>query len=441
MKNKAKKSSFRGKVSKDAGRQTAQGGGFGYLNLPKGVPMYAPVPGQKESIDIIPYIVSDSKHLDRDEEAGIAEVGDLWYKKPIKVHRGVGAENDTVICPKTIGKPCPICEYRATRAKEGADKEELKQYNQSLRNLYVVIPKGNEKRKEIPHIFDMSQFLFQNLLNDELEENEDYEVFPDLEEGYTLRIRWAEESFAGNKYAEANRIDFDKRKKPYDESILEQVPDLDKILKVLSYDTLHAKFFELEHPTGSESDEETPNKKKIAKVVPKSVDEEDDEDDEDYADDGRDTAKVSTKQLSKKVPKPTWEDLIDMDETELYEVCEKYEIELDPEDDDEEIIRNIIAKKLGIELPKTKKQTENSSKKKNNVTEDDEDDDDEEEDEEEEDEEEELPVKKTTKTPAPDLTKGLNKCPYGYRFGVDTDMHKECDKCKIWEKCIDKKEG
>ncbi len=51
-------------------------------------------------------------HPDRDEEYGIAVPGSLWYKRPYWLHRGVGPENVSIVCPSSIGKKCPICEYR-----------------------------------------------------------------------------------------------------------------------------------------------------------------------------------------------------------------------------------------------------------------------------------------------------------------------------------------
>ena len=432
MAKKKKESSFRGKVNKDSQRQSKNGTSYGYLTLPKGVSIYAPTPGEKESIDIIPYTVSDTKHPDHDTESGIATKGDLWYKRPFKTHRQVGADSDTVVCLTSFGKKCPICEYRQKRSKEGADKDELKAFNTSQRNLYLVIPKGVKKREEEIHIFDMSQFLFQNLLNEEIEENDDYEVFPDLECGLTLAIRWGEETFAGNKYAEANRIDFKERKEAYDESILEDTPDLDKILKQLSYDELHAKFFEIDHEEDTE--EETPKRTK-KKVV-------EDEDEDDADDNNGNAGKVKPsdfkrgKTAKKKAPKLTWEDLADMDIAELMEVADANDLEYDEDEDNVKALRLLIAEALDLEIPinatvskkkEVKKEAPKQTKKKVVV---------EEEEDEDLEEEEEAPItRKAAKNAA-----GGKKCPHGHRFGKDTDTKTECEACNLWDACLDKKE-
>ena len=390
MARKRKKSSFRGRVNKDAQRQKQAGVSYGYMNLPKGISIYSPTPGTREKFDILPYEITDKKHPDLDPEVGL-DVGELWYKRPFKVHRSIGVDNDTVVCLSSFGKKCPICEYRRKRVKEGAEKDELKGYNSSSRNLYVVIPKGIKKLEEEPHIFDMSQYLFQNLLNEELEEDEDYEVFPDLEEGLTLRIRWSEESFAGNKYAEANRIDFLDRTEVYEEAILEEIPNLDKILKELSYDELNAKFLEME--------------------------EDEDTDGEPFKEEEDEKPKRRKKTTKKKEEKDlTWEDLADMDDVELSEVIESKELDIDVDDyEEEEELMEAVAEELGIEKPKKETPKRTSSKTESKTT-------------------------KTKTEPRKSKKKDEDECPEGYQFGIDTDDKDECEDCKMWDKCIDKKE-
>jgi len=408
MAKKQKTSAFRGKVGRDAGKQKNAGSSYGYLKLPKGVSVYTPTPGNREKFDIVPYIINVDNHPRKDEEYEIALKGGIWYCRPFKTHRGVGAENDTVVCLTSFGKKCPICEYRKKRAKEGADKDELKAYNTSNRNLYAVIPKGIKGKAEELHIFDMSQFLFQDLLNEEVSENEEYEGFAELEGGFTLQVRWREESFAGNKYAEAGKIEFLKRDYEYDTEFLEEVPCLDEVLTELSYSALEAKFLEMEHEseeeeeTEEEEEEEKPRSKSHTKPVSKKSHkkEEEEETEEEEEEASKPTRKTKVKL--------TWADLSDMDETELGEVVEKNNLDIDSDDFSEEDLRNTIAEEMGIEIPK-KASSKKETKKE--------------------------PVKET-----PNKTGGKEKCPSGHKFGVDTDDHKECDSCKLWDKCIEKKE-
>lgn len=259
-----KRSSFRGKVSSDAKRQKSAASSYGYLQLPRDVSVFKEDPGGRAFLDIMPYEVSEKKHPDRNDDLDIAVIGGLWYKRPFKIHRNVGVENDSVVCPTSIGKKCPICEYRSKRVSEGAEKEETDTMKVSKRNLYIVIPTKNKNYEAVPHIWDISQYLFQNLLNDELEEDENYEVFPDVEDGLTLKIRFDSKTIGKSQpFAEASRIDFMKREDPYTEDILEDVPNLDEALKILSYSELNAKFFELDEDDedDKEKEEEPPEEK------------------------------------------------------------------------------------------------------------------------------------------------------------------------------------
>ena len=312
---KQKKSSFRGKVKQDSQRQGTEGSDYGYLNLGKDVKVYTAKPGSKNNLlDIIPYIVTADNHPDRVEDLGIAMKGDLWYKRPFKIHRDVGSGKDVVVCPRSMGKKCPICEYQDKLRRDGADKETIKALYPKKRNLYVVIPLNSKDHEEVPHIWDMSQYLFQNLLNDEVEEDENNEIFPDLEEGLTLKIRFSSETFGNSKpYAEAKKIEFVERDEAYDEEILDSVPDLDSVLKVLSYKELELKFFEMDDEDATTDDDfeeaevevkKPSRKKKINKPEPV-------EDDED----GEEQAPPARKKKQKPEPEPE-EDEDEEDEEE-----------------------------------------------------------------------------------------------------------------------------
>ena len=296
-------SKFKQKVAANSHKQKTQATQYGHLKLPRNVSVFKEEPGSRVRLDILPYVVTDENHPDRDDENGIALPGELWYKRPYKLHRGVGVENASVVCPTSFGKPCPICEYRARLLKEGGDKATIAALKPSLRNLYVVVPKDSKAYEEKPHIWDISQFLFQNQLNEEIEENEDYAVFPDLEEGLTLRIRFSEETFQKNKYALTSRIDFEERDAPYDESILKEVPNLDEVLDVLPYSKIEALFFGTElnvyEDEDEDEEEEITTRKRKAKSLRedpqfnklmKEEEEEEDESEDEGEDDGEDSS-------------------------------------------------------------------------------------------------------------------------------------------------------
>ena len=282
-----KRSSFRGKVGKDARKSTRAS--YGYLNLPEGVKAFSiKEKTRKIQLDILPYVVSDSNHPNKDEELGAALKGDLWYRRPFKIHRNVGAENETCVCPKSVGKPCPICDHQKKRFSEGADKEETKELYPKDRNLYVVIPLDDDFEEE-PYIWDMAQSLFQDVLKEELEEDDENEIFPDLEEGKTLEVSFKWKTLGTTTFPEARNISFLNRE-PYDEDILDTIPDLDKVLRVLTYEQLSNKFFELDEEEDAgelaevDEEDEKPRRKRPARtsrrVKKEEIEEEEEEEEE-----------------------------------------------------------------------------------------------------------------------------------------------------------------
>jgi len=251
---KEKTNSFRGKITKEAQR-TDKKGGSSYLKLPEGIKLFkTDEEKRKVKLDILPYVVTDSNHPCKDLENGIAVKGQLWYRRPIKVHR-VGQNNERVICPRSVGKPCPICEYQKKRYDENAPKEETKTYYPQSRSLYAVIPVDDG---DDIFVLDMADKMFQEPLFKELQDCPENEIFPDLEEGKTVEVKFkwnAPISGKGKPYPEAVDFTFHARD-PYKESILDEVPCLDDILVVKSYNEIKAMFFELdEEPDGGKLDE------------------------------------------------------------------------------------------------------------------------------------------------------------------------------------------
>ena len=430
-----KKSNFRGKVANDAQRQQKAATSYGHLLLPKDIKMFNPKPGSKVLLDFLPYEVTDPKHPDRNPEQDVAMPGSLWYKRPYKLHRNVGADNDSAVCPTSIKKPCPICEHRSVRSKAGADKEELKAMNASQRNLYVVVPLGEKEYDEKPHIMDIAQFLFQDLLNEELQENEDNEVFPDPEEGKSVKIRFDSTTIAGSKaFATADRIDFVERESQYKESILTKVPNLDEVLKIYSYEELSAKWFEMENePDGGklrDVDDDNIETDRVKKTV---------NPDKEPARSTRQSAK------KEKLDLPTWAELQRIDRANLEVFVEEGELNkilnlslFEDSDAGDVNLRYAIAEALDIEIPK--RRTAHSAA-------------------EPEKEEKHTPThgsvsssirnaskdgmdvidKKSRESSHKTEPEDKEKCPYGHVFGKDTERFDDCDNCKLFDDCLDAK--
>jgi len=199
-----------------------------------GLDFFKPVKGT-QMVRILPYIVTDSNHPDRVPE------GELWYRRPMKVHFGVGPEEKARICPTTMGKRCPICEYGLERRRSGdASDDELKQLKPKDRDLYLVCDPANPE--EIMS-WEISFHNFTKMLNREINENPDELAgFADLVDGMDLKVRFSETSMGVNKFLEADRIDFVPRRNPVDINILRELPKLDDCLIVMDFKALEAEF-------------------------------------------------------------------------------------------------------------------------------------------------------------------------------------------------------
>ena len=387
-------SKFKGKTTSNAHKQKTQGSQYGYLNLPKGVNVFKEKPGDKEMLDTLPYVVTDQNHMDRNDENEIAVPKTQWYKKPFLLHRNIGANNDSYVCRRTIGKKCPICEFRAKRQSEGAEQEELGALKVSLRNLYYVTPLKNKDYDSVPHIWDISQYCYQAMLNDELEENEDNGVFPDLDEGLTLRVRFSKESFAGNSFAKTSRIDFDERDEQYGEDYIKNLPSLDDVLTIFDYDKLHNVFYELEdEPEPEEKVEGEPEPEENVQGKSESEPEESPKQERKPKDGGKSGGKKQDKPKTK-MPENR-DELEDMTAKQLKPIAKELGCSTDVDE---------IAEALGL-------------------------------DESEESSGEDEGKKQSTGGIAKD------SCPHGYRFGVDCEEYEECDDCSMWDDCIEAKEN
>lgn len=253
MNKKLNAVSFRDKMTRSIQRQK-EDKTRGHLNLPKNVKAFViEEDSQMIELDFLMYTVSDPHHPERDPQYEIALPGTQWYRRPYALHRDVGPQKEAIVCPRSIGKSkCPICEYREKRKAEKADNEEIKMLYPKGRSLYVVVPLGMKKFSEVPHIWDMSDFLFQETLNDELQLYPEHGDFPNLDGGKTLSMRLKWKQIGTNSFPEIRSISFSERE-PYPESVIEEIPNLDEVLRIIPYEEIERKFFAM----GDDADDAT----------------------------------------------------------------------------------------------------------------------------------------------------------------------------------------
>lgn len=368
---KRKHKSMRQKARERAqSRESA--GGVHYLNMPEDHEFFKVVKG-RNNFSILPYEISVDNHP-------YVEKGELWYQRTMWVHYNVGIEEKTEICLlKTFKEKCPICERRMELMRsEDSNDEEADELKPKQRELFNVLNEDDEIQ-----LLYISHFNFGKLLEEEILEDEDCGGFADIEDGHSLSVRFKMETFAGNKFLKASKIDF-KSRKDLKESILDDVLDLDAVMVPKSYDDLYNAFWDVEkedrtekrgHDEKSEKKSSRSRKKRSEKKEPEKKEPEKEKAPAKKAPAKK--AKPKAKPKEKKLECP--EDGItfgkDYDE---YECCDDCDI---------------------------RKECEGSSEEHGEVPE---------------------------KSDPPD-----GDCPHGHTFAEDCNKEDECDECDEWEACQD----
>lgn len=397
-----KGSSFADRV-KERAKQAEFSGGTDALKMKDGISFYKPKKGKNEFI-VVPF------EMDLKKNAEDIAQGDLWFRLQIWKHFRIGPDDKSVICPKTIGKKCPICEHRAALIAQGraTDDPEVKELTARKRELYYILDLEDDDKLKI---MEFSYHNFGRKLEEEIREADDDSLvanFADPENGAILTVRMAEESLGKNKYLEATRFDFEERGKAENKLVaaaMEEVTPFGQLLIVKSYDELRNLLYDIGPDENEETDpddeeasapirkksKETPQRKKQAEA-------ESDEDDDDS----------------------------DMDDEEDEEPAPKRHKSAD---DEEPPVRR---KKVADEEDK-------ASKHKSSKRQDD-------------DEEDEEPIKRKKPAkrqedddddaPAPKSNKKSSKsddpeCSGPGTFGEDCDRLDECEDCPNWADCRD----
>ena len=214
-------------------------GGFKGIFSPdkvKGMTFWKPGPGQ-HIFDILPYIAGTQNP--RRKKGKAAYVVDVF------THRGVGPNEDQYIClAKSYNEPCPICEYRAERVKEGdATEEELKALKPSRRVIYAIWD-GDDQKKGV-QIYEVAHWFMENPIQSIVKKPKrggglsEAIDFPHPDNGKSVAF----EIKAVGKNRDYTGHQFVDRDEPIPDEILETVPVVDELLHIPSYEEVHAAFF------------------------------------------------------------------------------------------------------------------------------------------------------------------------------------------------------
>lgn len=352
---------------------------------------YKPAKGVK-TLRILPYIVTDAKHPDR------VPAGELWWRRPMKIHFGVGPEEKARVCLTTIGQKCPICTYAVERKKSGdATDEEIKMLKPKDRDLFLVCEPNNPD--EILTL-ESSFHTFTKKLFREIDEDPDaFSGFADLIGGLDLKCRFVESSMGKNKFIELDRVDFLQRKHDNEASLLDELPKLDDCINVLSYEELEAEFY-----GGSVEEESEPEKPKKTASKPAPKKQEEDEPEEEQEDETEDEETEQETDGDKF-------DEMDRNELKKYIKAESLEIKVFASMSDDDI-RDAIRKAEETEDDTQEEEEEPAPPKKALAK---------------------APVKTEAKVAPKKAASG--KCPSGGTFGESCNIMDECETCDSWEDC------
>lgn len=237
------------------------GGGSKYIRLPEGY-SFLQVKAGKYRLDFLSYEVKKGKGDDGGNP--YFEKGELAFERTFFVHRDVGPNRDWHLCAaKTLGQPCPICEFRAKQARDpNADEEVLKELAPKERQLWIV--KDLEDPDEL-HVMEYSYHLFGKQLDAKIsasDEEDGYEFFADPVDGMTVRVNFAQSD--RGKWVEATDIEFRPRRDKYDADIVEEQPDLDSLFIITPYDKLKRIFLQTEEEKEDDEEEKPAARKKSA---------------------------------------------------------------------------------------------------------------------------------------------------------------------------------
>ncbi len=239
------------------------GGDWTTIDIPEGIDIFQPKEGSVR-LDIVPYEVGEGNPY--------AKPGELYYERTFFIHRAIGPNNESHVCPaKTAGKPCPICEHRASIARDpDGDENEMKALKPKERQLFLVHVHGKDEEKKVM-LFESSFHTFGKLLDklrQEAEEDEPHKTdFDDPKAGAMLKVGFQETDAGGYSFIEAYVIEFKPRPNGLDPDVLDHGVCLDKLIKVLPYDRLKAIFLQTgdEDSDADDGDEESPKPAKVVK--------------------------------------------------------------------------------------------------------------------------------------------------------------------------------
>ena len=231
------------------------------LAMPQNLGMWRPKKIGAYRVSFIPFEVTDSCKRFRESNAG---PGDWYFERTYHCHRGIGLNEDMVVCPRlTFAKPCPICEYmgKLGNSPKKEDVELLANLKPSHRQIFLILDHDDERAGV--QLWDISFAMFGKYLRDKISmaderRREKYRRHFDFgKHGLVVRITCQEKPIGAKGKTNEYMVDeFQPREEEIPDNLYDHGYNLDDIVREIPYDQLKEMFLQTGGNDEGGSDEE-----------------------------------------------------------------------------------------------------------------------------------------------------------------------------------------
>lgn len=240
-----------------AGSNPSSGKSGYYLQLPDGITEWKV---EEKGIRIIDLITFDSDHDNSnyglDKHGNGYTEGNEIYARYYGRHK-IG--NKWYVCPKSVDKECPFCDQQAklwtkyNKSKDDDIKVEAKNLYAQIRALY------NVRENDELFVWETTannKDSFEKKYRSDMEDDEECFDVQFLERGKSIKLKFVDDQFVDSNGGKHEFLKLESIKgyadrDDIDESIVNDIADLNKVLEIKTYDELQAILL-----TAGEEDEE-----------------------------------------------------------------------------------------------------------------------------------------------------------------------------------------
>ncbi len=227
-------------------------GGRGALVVPPGLSFFKPKKAGSHTLDIVPFLTTESRNRYAEKMRFSKKVGVLYPERTFWVHYGVGVNNDSFAClARNFGKPCPICQQRATYLDDpdGESQDKADSLKPKQRQIFLVF--DNDEPDKGLQLWEVSQYNFGRHIEDYIEgapkaERSDFRTYYHPDKGMSIRVTCKEATTGANTYTDFLIYSMTPRAKPLPDSLIDHEFDLDAMVAEPEYATVKAVFLGLD---------------------------------------------------------------------------------------------------------------------------------------------------------------------------------------------------